>query len=185
MTPELVWIDKGLNAIAVAAVLCILIYCFEFFYFKKRRADVGLGGATDARIVTDLDRLLAQPVGFRWKGKTHFIKPMSNAVFLNTLNELASLSNLFKDGRTNTKVVVQAYAKLFRNVCDTITEKDVGEMSQAQIMALFRLVNNCVTGEAQVEGEKKTQDESKASPSTPQDSSGKLAVSTASPPSML
>jgi hypothetical protein len=108
-------------------------------------------------IVTDLDRLISNGVGFKWNGKVHVIKPMKNRTFLLMLNELGKMDQLNKSGIRDQREIVRAYARLFAVVCDTISFRDVEEMTQAQIRALFGQIMACVMGQAQVkEQEKKT-----------------------------
>ena len=51
--------------------------------FKIR--DTSNGAEKDARVIADLDALIAKPVAFRFHGKTHLIKPVSTAEFLGFL----------------------------------------------------------------------------------------------------
>lgn len=104
--------------------------------------------------VVDLDAILAEPKAFQWRGKTHVIRPIDTLTFLKVTNEMAKIQALIgQDGKPSHKEVIEAYAGVFSSVCDTISKKDVLEMTQAQVGALFQLVVDCVTGRAQ----KKTQ----------------------------
>jgi hypothetical protein len=67
------------------------------------------------------------------------------------------MDQLNKSGIRDQREIVRAYARLFAVVCDTISFRDVEEMTQAQIRALFGQIMACVMGQAQVkEQEKKT-----------------------------
>lgn len=116
----------------------------------------------DVRIVTDLDRMVSDPVGFRWNGKVHIIKPMSNEVFLGVFNELARMDainqEIIKGATIDRDGITLAYASLFGIVCDTIKLKDVRQMTNAQMTGLFKEIMECVTGKAHAEvSQKKTQ----------------------------
>ncbi len=122
--------------------------------WKKKPTRVS---SEDIRVVTDLDRLVSESVGFRWNGKVHLIKPMSTEVFLFVLKDLARMDAIYKSKIRDEDTILRTYASLFQNVCDTISYDDVLKMSHAQITALFREIMDCVKGKAQSdESQKKT-----------------------------
>lgn len=123
----------------------------------------------EVKVVTDLDRLITEHTGFRWNGKVHVINPISTELFLKLTNEFDRIERLIKGGSNEPKLVLDAYAKLFSSVCDTISIHDVREMTYPQIGALFTLVVRCVTGRAQVEEQKKSPatTPTEASPTSP------------------
>lgn len=104
----------------------------------------------DVDIVSDLDALIAKPVAFRFNGKVHAIKPISVVEFYKYANALAALNSL-RDKKCTTEDLVEAYINIFSAVCDTITEKDVNNMTQAQAAALFQLTIDAVYGKAQID----------------------------------
>jgi len=125
--------------------------------FLSKSPQAELTAQPGVRLITDLDLLVTQPVGFKWKGKVHFIKPMSTAVYLGLLERLARMDAIYKQGSKDHRLVIRAYAELFSFVCETIRYKDVEEMTQAQIRGLFAEIMATVTGKAQAEiAEKKT-----------------------------
>lgn len=174
-------------AFVIVAGMGLAAYPVYQFTKKARTDSLGLGGSGESvRIVTDLDRLVSGPVGFRWNGKIHVIKPMSTATFLRALNEMAKMGGMSGDQLKDIGKINRAYHGLFSTVCDTVSLKDVESMSQAQVMNLYREINRCVTGEAEPTAtEKKTQVDQKSSQSMPRDSLESTAASTAPPPSML
>lgn len=124
---------------------------------KPTRAQAIAEKSPEIRIVADLDRLVSDSVGFRFKGQVHVIKPMSNKTFLGVLGQLASMDELQKSGVRDRERVIEVYAGLFATVCDSITREDVDTMEPAQISLLFKEIMACVTGRAQIEmAEKKT-----------------------------
>lgn len=99
-------------------------------------------------VVSDLDKMIAEPIAFRLHGKVHKIKPVSVSEFFKYTNALAALTRLKdKDAFTANDILVRYY-DLIAAVCDTITYKDVEQMTHAQIAALFSIVIEAVTGKA-------------------------------------
>lgn len=128
-----------------------------FKMWKKMRETHPDRMSSDTLIVTDLDRMISKPVGFRWNGRIHKIRPMTNETFLRVINELAKMDAAYKSENKDEEVIVRLYHGLFSSVCDTISYKDVKKMSYAQVAALFKEIVACVTGKAHVEDmEKKT-----------------------------
>lgn len=111
----------------------------------------------NVQVVADLDKLISEPVAFRFQGKVHLIKPMDVKTFLKTCNELTRLDDLRSKKEIANKELIDAYANLFCAVCDTISIADVYEMTQAQVSALLQQILECVTGKGHLSGEKKTQ----------------------------
>jgi hypothetical protein len=100
-------------------------------------------------MIADLDRLISDPVMFKFRGKRHFIKPISTEVFLAVLTDLARVHEIQRlrlkvDEGTMTKVM----AKLFMDVCETLTYDDVAEMTYAQRASLFQNIIEIVKGSA-------------------------------------
>lgn len=121
-------------------------------FIKKKHTDIVV------EVVSDLDRLISKPVGFRLLGRVHAIKPMSTEQFLVVSNELGKIDSLIRRAResgVSSDYAVDRYFKLFSACIDTITKEDLNKMTYPQIAALFQLILNCVNGKAQVEEEKK------------------------------
>lgn len=98
--------------------------------------------------IIDLDALIAEPVAFRWQGKTHLVRPMDTKTFFKITNEMSRIQSMIGKDHSNEQVV-EAYARVFGTVCDTITKRDVYNMTQAQVGALFQMIMDCVSGRAQ------------------------------------
>lgn len=106
-------------------------------------------------VVVDLDRMIAKPVGVEFKGKIHFIKPMSQEVFMSTVNGMARLDMMRKRSDLTKDELINAYTDVFSKCCDTIHKKQVLEMTDAQIGAFFQHVIDCITGRAHADDQKK------------------------------
>lgn len=141
--------------IVLALVIALCALGYVGYLLQKARGILPRASHPDVKMVTDLDRMISDPVGFRWKGKVHKIKPMNNETFLRVLNELAKMEKFSRVGSRDTQAVMHIYAGLFATVCDTITLKDVKQMSYAQVITLYREIMACVTGKAYFEGEEK------------------------------
>lgn len=123
------------------------------WFRKQRRAALLALPGEPVRVIADLDRLVSEPVGFRYAGKVHRIKPMSTEVFLSVLRDLARVHEIQRlkiqvDEGTMTKVM----AALFMDVCDTLTYDDIAEMTYAQRTSLFANIIDIVKGSTKDEG---------------------------------
>ncbi len=123
--------------------------------FKIR--DVTRGAEKDARVIADLDALIAEPVAFRFHGKTHLIKPISTAEFLKFLEASAKIGEVLSNKASLAEDVIGAYHRLICSVCDTFTRKDVEQLTEAQSWALFRVIVETVKGKTYADDSKKKQ----------------------------
>ena len=114
----------------------------------------------NATIVSDLDKMIAEPIAFRLHGKIHTIEPISVKEFYAYTNALARLNALRDKENIENGELVDAYFNLFTSVCKSIKIEDLENMTQAQVGALFQLVIDSVTGKAY------TSDEEKKKPTT-------------------
>lgn len=106
--------------------------------------------------VTDLDAIISEPVPFRFKGKTHFLKPVTVAEFLKFANANPKLLNGITEPDLTAQILAERYFDVISSVCDTITLKDIQSMEQAQVAALYQLVLDMVTGQVDMgDGKKK------------------------------
>lgn len=99
--------------------------------------------------VVDLDALIAEPVTFRFEGKTHVVQPIDTRTYLAVTNELIKIQGLLKSEKAEKKEVIESYAAIFSAVCETISIKDVERMTLAQTGALLQMIMECVSGRAQ------------------------------------
>lgn len=125
-----------------------------FSLFNKKRLE-------DSHVVADLDQIIAQPVGFRFGGKTHQIVPISTKEFYALANATAQLWAL-KDAKEITPdQLIDRYYSLVASVCKTIKRRDIEGMTQAQVTALYALIMDAVTGKAHVRTPLGEEDEKK------------------------
>lgn len=97
--------------------------------------------------VVDLDNLIAGKTAFRFKGKIHFIKPISLEEFLKFTNANSEfLASLRSEGKLEAKELAMGYLSVINTVCDTIGLDDIESMEQPQIAALYQLIVDTVTG---------------------------------------
>lgn len=111
-----------------------------------------------AEPVIDLDSITGEPVPFRFNGKIHKLKPISTATFFAYVNAEAAMMVRLKDKEKQLSVdeFCQMYYDVIASVCDTISLKDVRNMEQAKLAALYQLVIDLVTGHANTgDGKKK------------------------------
>lgn len=104
-----------------------------------------------AQVVSDLDAMVAHPVAFRLHGKLHYIKPITVKEFYAFTNAINSITALEKQEHVTPQQVLEMYERLICSVCDSISRKDVENLTQAQCGALIALIVECVTGKAQVD----------------------------------
>jgi hypothetical protein len=110
----------------------------------------------DTRVIVDLDRVVNDPVGFRWKGKVHLIKPMDTKTFLKVTNELAGLEALRKKPeKVSQKEILLAYWKVFHAAVGTISWADIQDMTLPQIGILTSQIMECVSGKAYADSAQK------------------------------
>lgn len=99
--------------------------------------------------VSDLDAIIAEPVNFRFKGKIHQLKPVDMQTFLKFTSAHSSLMRAAQDPevKLSAEDLAQKYHQVISSLCNTITVKDIMDMEQVQIAALFQLVMDVVTGQ--------------------------------------
>lgn len=132
--------------------------------------------ATEPLVVRDLDALVSEPVGFRFNGQVHTIKPIEAGELLILHEKFAQIQRLAEQKDVTADELVDLYVEVFTSLSPTLTRADVEKMTQRQLTALFTLALDSVTGKVFSEvadrGEKKTPEIQTAptpasSPSTP------------------
>jgi flagellar motor switch protein FliM len=108
-----------------------------------------------AEVVSDLDSIIVNPVAIKWNGKSHILKPITTAEYLKAAEAMARMDALRAKARNDVTVeeLVDVYVDVIGSVCDTITKKDILNMTQAQVGALIQAVLDHVTG--RIHGKKK------------------------------
>jgi hypothetical protein len=118
------------------------------FKFKPARDQV------EGTMVSDLDALIETPITFRLHGKVHTIKPISTLMFFEVCNKLDAVQNVAKAQGSTKDNVIGGYFELFRSVCDSVSRKDVEDMTYAQATALLSIVVQHIQGKTQLEKKK-------------------------------
>jgi hypothetical protein len=115
--------------------------------------------AEEAMVVSNLDRLISNPVGVILHGKKRIIKQMTTNHFLVVSRELHELDMLRRRSESNEvldeKEVAQKHCDLFKSCVEPFDSYDMDKMTYPQIAALFQVILDCVGGKAQVVEEKK------------------------------
>jgi hypothetical protein len=104
----------------------------------------------EVSVISDLDAMVADRVAFRLHGKVHYIRPISVKEFFAYTNALVAIQSLEKAETIEANHVVELYHGLIKSVCESVTKKDVQDMTQPQVAALIQLVSDCITGKAHV-----------------------------------
>jgi hypothetical protein len=99
-----------------------------------------------ARVVTDLDAIIREPIAVTLHGKTHVIKPVLVEEFFSLSNALAAISDIAGADKVTLDEVIDGYYGVISSVCPTITKSDIRQSSHSQIAALLQLVMDHVSG---------------------------------------
>lgn len=113
----------------------------------------------NVKIVSDLDALVQDPVGFVFNGRTYVVKPMTTEQFSKVVLILAEIDQLrakFAAQGGEWDEAKRKYQRLFDVAVDGLTASDYSKMEKPQTIALFQIILRCVGGEAQVDQEKKS-----------------------------
>jgi hypothetical protein len=106
------------------------------------------------KVIADLDRLIADSIGFKLHGKIHVVKPLSTAQFFKIYDRFVKLEQMQKDIGEKEKpedLVVDALYEIFHSFADTLTKDDVRELTWTQVNALMSLVMETVQGKTHAE----------------------------------
>jgi len=109
--------------------------------------------AASNNVVRDLDALLGEPIAFRLHGKVHEMKPLSTQDFLKYTGSMMELLNLKDKSNVTADELIDHYHEMIQAVCKTVERKDIEDMNQQQIGALFQLILDTVSGKSQVDAE--------------------------------
>jgi hypothetical protein len=105
--------------------------------------------ADEAKVVVDLDEILAKPVAFRFAGRVHTIKPIQTKEFYALANATAELWALRDAKELTADQLIDRYTALISSVCHSIRRKDIEGMTQSQVTALYQLIMDTVMGKTQ------------------------------------
>lgn len=120
--------------------------------FKKRELQVEL--------ISDLDAMIAKPVGFKLHGRVHQINPIALEEFYKFANAWTRVVSWKESDSIKPDEYLDGLTSLFSSVCPSINRQDVEKLTQAQAAGLFELILETVTGKAHTKpdiesGEKK------------------------------
>lgn len=109
------------------------------------------------RLVTDLDAILADPVAFRFNGKTHYIRAVTTKEFYQFMDSYQGIVDTLNDPMATRGAIVKSAHSVVSSVCDSITLDDVMQMNHLQVKALFKLIIQSVSGsEIEIDEKKKS-----------------------------
>jgi hypothetical protein len=97
-------------------------------------------------LIADLDSMIIEAVEFKLHGKIHKIKPVSNIEFFKFTNAYANLWDATNKKALPPEKIIAGYFEIISSVCDSVTLKDVQQMTNAQVGALVQLIMDQVTG---------------------------------------
>lgn len=145
----------------ILVLLCVALIALVLF--KKRGFLLersGTAAGSEAKLVSDLDRMLTESIAFRLHGKVHRINPITVEEFYKFTKAFSLVGGLKAEGISPAEAVT-LYHQVISSVAPTVSRKDIEDMTQSQVGALLQLVIEAVTGKAYTEvpqvgeGEKK------------------------------
>lgn len=145
----------------ILALLCVALIALVLF--KKRGFLLersGTAAGSEAKLVSDLDRMLTESIAFKLHGKVHRINPITVEEFYKFTKAFSLVGGLKAEGISPAEAVT-LYHEVISSVAPSVSRKDIEGMTQAQVGALLQLVIEAVTGKAYTEvpqvgeGEKK------------------------------
>jgi hypothetical protein len=129
-----------------AAVFLCALACSWFLIKRKQGHTLGV---SPGNVISDLDAMVSEPVGFVLHGRTHVIKPITLEEFYKFVNAWTAVLSWKDSEKVGPREYLSGLTALFQSVCDSITPDDVSKLTQAQAGALFSLIVESVTGKAQ------------------------------------
>jgi hypothetical protein len=138
-----------LLALFVSAVVAALVFGF----IPKARAVFSPKG--EVRVISDLDAIISETVGFRFEGKVYEIPPLTLETFIIAVQHLAVLDGLKNKEKVTPEELLSAYTNLFSLVCPKVTRATVETMGHQRIAALLGLIIEVIMGKATLDAEKK------------------------------
>lgn len=114
----------------------------------------------NTRLVADIDKIVAEPVGFMLLGRVRILKPITTEEFLEFTKAYNNLAILAEKEKVTPADYIFGVYRVFKTVCDDISKKDLRKMSHVQIGAVHSLIMRSISGEifteSQEDFEKKT-----------------------------
>ena len=121
-------------------------------FFKRKLMPARSAKSYDT--IADLDAMIVEPVSFKLHGKIHVIKPLTTEQFFILSANLNEIYKLKEQSNFTAEQLIDKYYELMSTACKTITRKDIEDMEQYQVSALFELVVETITGKIFAEKKK-------------------------------
>lgn len=102
------------------------------------------------KMIADLDDLISQPIGFKFRGKEYIIEPMTTENFMlvtNAMHELEQILKTKEHSQFNEKEIYKAYYNFVSVLCPTISYYSIKKAKIPQLHALLNLMIRHITGQ--------------------------------------
>jgi len=136
----------GILVLVCVALLALVIVKKRDHFLLQR----GSAAGSEAKLVSDLDRMIAESIAFKLHGKVHRINPITVEEFYRFTKAFSIVSGMKPDSLSPAETLTM-YHEVISSVAPTVTKKDIEDMTQAQVGALLQLVIEAVTGKAYTE----------------------------------
>lgn len=146
----------GILVLLCVALIALVLLKKRGFLLERS----GTAAGSEAKLVSDLDRMLTESIAFKLHGKVHRINPITVEEFYKFTKAFSLVGGLKAEGISPAEAVT-LYHEVISSVAPSVSRKDIEDMTQSQVGALLQLVIEAVTGKAYTdvpqvgEGEKK------------------------------
>jgi hypothetical protein len=107
--------------------------------------------AVTPSVVADLDKLIAEPVAFKFQGKVYTLEPVSTRIFMQLADSLGKAQALVKAQVAGESVtsdeIYLTYVDVVKPLCPEFGIEVLKKMTLPQVHALINLVMKQVTGQ--------------------------------------
>lgn len=121
--------------------------------------------AKPAKVIADLDDLIAEPVAFRFQGKTWVLKPVDTETFMRVARALEDIQELLSGHSggepKNKEEIYDAYLVFIQPLCEGIGMTEIRSMTLPQLHALMSLIIRHITGQTTQESVSGSEEEKK------------------------
>lgn len=148
----------SVQSIILVGLACGFSFGLAFALLRRRIGSTLTLSTGKTEVVTDLDAILSRTVGVRFSGRVYRIPPLSFEDFLKATNALAGLDLLAKEKVVSIEQIRQAYVSLFEICCPEILKSEkFSELTNQQMAALYKTILDQLVGKAEMESQKKSQ----------------------------
>jgi len=117
---------------------------------------------THLKIVSDFDKLVSEPVGFKFLGRVWKIKPVTNEIFMQVTLQYGKLVGFLQgEGELQGDALFEEYLKFIHPVCPEFKLEDLKKMNMPQLNALIGLIMKHLTGNVYSEANASTEENEK------------------------